>query len=152
MFSHCLELFTDVEVLAFLLVVLHMGMGLGVQQGFLFLYLKQEFSASPILFGLCLFANASFEAPMLYASGKIITRLGAVTCLYIALVALSVRMLGYSLLVNPYHVLLIEPLHGLTFGLLWAAATTHASRIAPPDLSATIQGVRELRHLAAPAV
>ncbi|KAK7482914.1 hypothetical protein BaRGS_00025814, partial [Batillaria attramentaria] len=64
MFSHCLELFTDVEVLAFLLVVLHMGMGLGVQQGFLFLYLKQEFSASPILFGLCLFANASFEVKL----------------------------------------------------------------------------------------
>ena len=82
-----------------------------------------------------------FQVPLLFASGVIIKRVGAVPCLYLAMLAVALRFLGYSLLSNPWVVLVIEPLHGVTFGIMWAAASTYAAMIAPPGMSATIQGL-----------
>jgi hypothetical protein len=62
-------------------------------------------------------------------------------CLYIAFVAYTVRFIGYSFLTNAWFVLPIELLHGLTFGLMWAAATSYGSIITPPGMSGTIQGL-----------
>ncbi|KAK7482915.1 hypothetical protein BaRGS_00025815 [Batillaria attramentaria] len=146
-FRDFLALMTDLQVLVFLFVVIYFGMSIGVVQTFLFWYL-QDLGATPLVFGFDLVVNSLAEAPMLFISGDIIRRVGAVPCIYIALVALSVRMLGYSLLVNPWVVLVIAPLHGLTFGLLWAAASTHANMIAPPGLSATMQGLLYGMHFA----
>ena len=77
----------------------------------------------------------------MFASGVIIKHVGAVPCLYMAMLAVALRFLGYSLLSNPWVVLVIEPLHGVTFGIMWAAASTYAAMIAPPGMSATIQGL-----------
>ena len=82
-----------------------------------------------------------FQVPLLFASGVIIKHVGAVPCLYMAMLAVALRFLGYSLLSNPWVVLVIEPLHGVTFGIMWAAASTYAAMIAPPGMSATIQGL-----------
>ena len=78
---------------------------------------------------------------MFMVSGLIISKVGPVACLYISMFALVVRHLGYSLLVNPWWVLVIEPLHGVTFGLMWSAASNYAATIAPQGMSATVQGV-----------
>ena len=82
-----------------------------------------------------------FQVPLLFASGVVIKHVGAVPCLYMAMLAVALRFLGYSLLSNPWVVLVIEPLHGVTFGIMWAAASTYAAMIAPPGMSATIQGL-----------
>jgi hypothetical protein len=34
----------------------------------------------------------------------------------------------------------IEPLHGITFAVMWSAATRQAHAIAPPGLGTTMQG------------
>ncbi|KAK7482922.1 hypothetical protein BaRGS_00025822 [Batillaria attramentaria] len=140
MLRHFCALVSHPQVLVFLVVVLYFGMVTGVLEGFLFIYLH-GLGAEPLVFGFSLVINCLFEVPLLFLSGIVIKRIGAVFCLYIALVALAIRMLGYSLLGNPWVVLVIEPLHGVTFGVMWAAATTHAAAIAPAGMSATIQGL-----------
>lgn len=78
---------------------------------------------------------------MFLGSGHVIKHLGPVSCLYIAMAALTIRLLGYSLLINPWFVLIIEPLHSITFGLMWASAANYANILAPPGMQATVQGL-----------
>ncbi|XP_070182627.1 major facilitator superfamily domain-containing protein 6-like [Littorina saxatilis] len=128
------------EVAAFLVVVLYVGMLSGALQGFLFWYLA-DLGASPLLFGLCLAVNCLFEIPFFFISGSFINRFGTIACLSCTLLVLSARFMAYSLLSNAWHVLFIEWVHGLTFGVTWSAVTTHASSISPPGLTATTQGL-----------
>jgi MFS family permease len=51
-----------------------------------------------------------------------------------------VRVTGYSLLQNPWVVLLLEPLHGLTFGLMWLGGVHYVSHTFPKDLAASAMG------------
>ena len=91
---------------------------------------------------MSMFSHPVFpQLPMLWVAGAIIERLGLVSCLYLALLCYALRMLVYSVLVNPWLVLLVEPLHCVTFGLMYAAASSYASIIAPPGMSATLQGL-----------
>lgn len=46
-----------------------------------------------------------------------------------------------SFMTSPWMVIASEPLHGLTFAIMWSAATTHAFELAPPGLGTTMQGV-----------
>ncbi|KAK7482942.1 hypothetical protein BaRGS_00025842 [Batillaria attramentaria] len=145
MFHHCLELFTHPRVLVLLLVSMYFGMCNGALNVFLLWYLQHR-GARPNVYGCAFLVSSLFETPMMVLSGRFIKRLGTVPCICITLGAMSLRMLGYSLLENPWLVLLIEPLHGLTFALMWAAVTTRASQIAPPGTSATLQAVLAVTH------
>jgi MFS family permease len=55
--------------------------------------------------------------------------------------AYVVRFLYYSQLQNPWWVLPIEVLHGLTFGVMWSAVTHFSHEIAPAGLHSTVQGI-----------
>ena len=81
------------------------------------------------------------QAPMLFVSGYIIKKIGFVSCLYLALGCYALRLFVYSIVGNPWLVLLVEPLHSVTFGLMYAAASAYASVIAPAGMSATLQGL-----------
>lgn len=58
-----------------------------------------------------------------------------------ALICYAIRVVWYSLLVDPNWVLPVELLHGVTYGAGWAACTYYAHQIAPPGLASTTQGV-----------
>ena len=57
-----------------------------------------------------------------------------------------IRMLSYACLYNPTHVLLIEPLHGVTYAVFMAACTSHAHAIAPKGMGASTQGLLSGLH------
>lgn len=42
---------------------------------------------------------------------------------------------------SPWMVVASEPMHGLTFAIMWSAATTYAYEIAPVGMGTTMQGV-----------
>ena len=55
---------------------------------------------------------------------------------------LRCRLTCYALLPlagNPWVVLPVELLHGVTFGCSWAAGTVNCARISPPGLKSTTQ-------------
>ena len=62
-----------------------------------------------------------------------------------ALVAVSlgfvVRFLWYGAMTDPAWALPAELLHGVTFALAWAAATQYVTKLLPPELASTGQGL-----------
>lgn len=74
--------------------------------------------------------------------GAVLKRLSPEALLNMALAATALRLSLYGLLPlagNPWAVLPVELLHGITFGLGWGAATASSTRLAPPHLTATMQ-------------
>ena len=61
-----------------------------------------------------------------------IGKLGHVHTQTVVLLAFGVRFLLYSLLRNPWLVLPMELLNGLTFGLFYANMVGYAGAVAPP--------------------
>ena len=140
MMSNIGALLRRAEVLVLLLLVFVFGMFTGIIETFLFWHL-QTLGASQLLMGLSLVMNCLPEILVLFLSGKAIQHFGHVKCLCVVCVAYVARFLGYSFLENPWFVLMIEPLHGITFGLMYAAATSYGSVITPPGMHGTIQGI-----------
>lgn len=49
--------------------------------------------------------------------------------------------MAYSLTTNVWMILLVEILHGPSFGLCWPAMVSYGEKVAPPGTKATIQGL-----------
>lgn len=59
----------------------------------------------------------------------------------LVLVAFGVRFVSYHFLTNPWWILPIEVLNGVSFGLFYATMTTYANALTPPGLEGTMQGI-----------
>ncbi|XP_013380200.1 major facilitator superfamily domain-containing protein 6 [Lingula anatina] len=133
-------LIKDAEICIFLIIMFIFGMHGGALHTFLFWYLG-ELCSPKVLMGLTLVVNCAAESPMLYFSGWIINKIGHKAILFITMGVYAIRLGAYSFLTNPWYVFLIEPTHAVTYGLLFAAATEYTDIIAPPGMSATLQGL-----------
>ncbi|EGB03163.1 hypothetical protein AURANDRAFT_68247 [Aureococcus anophagefferens] len=91
-----------------------------------------------------MYAVASIvEIPLFFWSDRIYHRIGMKWVLAITSVAYLIRVVSYSLLQNPYYVLLIEPIHALTIALFWGPCVTYMNDVLlheKPHLKATGQG------------
>eukprot|EP00730_Choanoeca_flexa_P014900 TRINITY_DN6686_c0_g1_i1.p1 TRINITY_DN6686_c0_g1~~TRINITY_DN6686_c0_g1_i1.p1 ORF type:complete len:432 (+),score=61.62 TRINITY_DN6686_c0_g1_i1:72-1367(+) len=126
--------------LAFFVLVVTMGVAKGTIDAFLFIYL-QDMGASGLLLGLTLAVTTVSEIPFFFYSGPILRRVGAVSTCLMALLAYAARLGYYSLIPSPWYVLPAELLHGLTFGLSWAAMAAHSAVLAPKGYTSTTQGL-----------
>jgi predicted MFS family arabinose efflux permease len=101
-----------------------------------------ELGASPWLMSLSITLTCAAEIPVFHYAGSIIQYVGLSGSVDIVLAAFVVRLLAYSSMrtwPTLWLVLLVEPMHGLTFGLAWALGTEFAKDSAPPGLEATMQ-------------
>lgn len=101
---------------------------------------------SPILeYGIIMRSIISYfqcflgEVPFLYVSSWIIEKLGHARSMSLALFAMAVRLILYSVISNPWWYLLIAISHGLTFGLYNACVVSYAGIIAPTGTEVTVQ-------------
>ncbi len=74
-------------------------------------------------------------------SGWFLKKLGHVKTMTMILAMMGVRLLCYSLLTNPWYVLPIELLNGLTLGVYWSTSASFAYMVAPPGSASTLQGI-----------
>lgn len=81
------------------------------------------------------------ELPLFFLSGWILRKIGHVHAMSLVLLGFGVRFLLYSLLVDPWWVIPIEFMNGITFGLFYATMASYASIVAPPGTEATMQGL-----------
>ncbi|KAF8067343.1 MFSD6 [Scenedesmus sp. PABB004] len=115
-----------------------------------FIWLK-ELGAPETLMGLALLANVATEVPAFAAGGAALRAAaplgGPPALLAAALAVTAARLAAYGALpaAGPgglaWALLPIELTHGITFGLFWSTATVHASSLAPPHLSASMQSL-----------
>ena len=133
------------EVLTLIVLLIVFGMFYGVIDAFLFWHL-QNLGAPQLLLGLCMVMICLPEIFIMLILGRIIERFGEIVCLYSVCFAYVARFLAYSFLKEPWFVLLIEPLHGFTHGIMYGAATSYGSRLTPDGMHGTVQAIISASH------
>ena len=134
------------EAFVLFTLVLVFGMFMGVISTFLFWYLKLLRDVPQILFGLCILCSCSMEVFVLFFSDRVFRLISQVNCFSIACVVYAIRLASYSVIRNPWMVLIVEPLHAITFGLMYAAASTYVSSITPPGAHGSVQNIIASLH------
>lgn len=133
-------LLKSANVWIFLLSVFIMGSCWGFLESFLFIYLL-ELKAPNYLLGLTVTVGAFIGLPFLYGSEWFVNKFGAVQLLLLALVVYFIRLVGYSLLDNPWWCLPYELMEAFTLHLMWVSTVRLAYQISPPGMLATLQAV-----------
>lgn len=110
----------------FFINICAIGAGFSMVEGMLFLLLEQM-HASTVLCGLSVLVTVVFELPIFYYAGAIVKKLGTRKMILLGQAAWVVRAFFYASMSVAWTVLLIEPLHGVTFSLVWSGAQEHIS-------------------------
>jgi MFS transporter, PPP family, 3-phenylpropionic acid transporter len=134
------KLFANQSWMLFLVMVFIAGIGMATINNYLFVYM-QGLGASKTLMGFALTASTLSEIPAMFFSDRMLRRFGARGMLVIAMTTIGLRLLCYSLTTQPWVVLLIQLVHGLTFAAIYTAGVHFADQIAPPGMKATTQGM-----------
>jgi len=118
------------------------GAGFSMVEGMLFLLLK-ELQASTMLCGLSVVVTVIFELPIFGHAQFFLQKLGAHKMILLGQFAWVVRAFFYANMSQAWTVLLIEPLHGVTFALVWTASTQYVAdpAISGQGLEASAQGL-----------
>ena len=137
--SQASRLLANPRWLSFLAIAFVSGVAYGSVGNYLFLFLT-SLGASITLMGLSLTIATVSELSIYLISGWLFQRWNRRTLFIFGLAAYVVRLAAYAVAPAPWAVLLIQLLHGLTFGIIWTAGVAYADEIAPPGLGATAQG------------
>lgn len=116
------------------------GMAFATINNFLILFIKSK-DAGESLFGMATAVAGVGELPVFFFAAILLSRWKAKQLVLSAMLFLVLRCLLISMVTNPYWILPIQLLHGLTFSLLWAAGVNYANEIAPQGLGASAQAL-----------
>jgi MFS transporter, PPP family, 3-phenylpropionic acid transporter len=133
-------LFTNRPWMLFLAMVFIAGIGMAAINNYLFVYM-QGLGASKPLMGFALTMSTLSEIPALFFSDRLLRCFGVRGMLVIAMATIGLRLVFYSLTAQPWVVLLIQLLHGLTFAAIYTAGVYYADLVAPPGMQASAQGI-----------
>ncbi|KAI5635585.1 MFS_1 like family domain-containing protein [Phthorimaea operculella] len=135
-----ISVFRNVEIVALFIACFIMGTAWGYIESFLF-WLLQDLGASRSLMGITITVGGIAGLPLLVLSGPIIRRLGHANVLFIGFVFYAIRLLGYSLIYNPWLCLIFEALESVTSSLSFTAAVTYAARLSSTTTDTSVQGL-----------
>jgi MFS family permease len=135
-----LRVLLTIRYLSFLFVTFFMGCGYGLISTFLYWHLE-DLGGPPTLFGIASLLDHISEIICYFKVEYIIQKIGHVPVLYLGLVGNIIRFVFISLLSNPWHVLPLEILQGITHAAVWASCTSYIGKIAPPEYATSAQGV-----------
>lgn len=128
------------DVLVLLCNTFIFGLYTGIIETFLFVRLF-EIGAPKLLMGICMVINCLPEVLILLSAGFLIRKIGVFGNICIVYVAYCTRLFVYAFLTSPWYTLLVEPLHSITFGLMYATISYEANAITPPGMHGTIQSL-----------
>ncbi|XP_055619237.1 major facilitator superfamily domain-containing protein 6-A isoform X2 [Toxorhynchites rutilus septentrionalis] len=145
------QIFVSMRIVIFFIWCILVGFGTAMIWNFLFWHLEDLASLQEgcdhtvwiktlqgIVMSIQCFGG---ELPFFFLSGWILKKIGHIHAMSLVLLGFGVRFLLYSLLVDPWWVIPIELLNGVTFGLFYATMASYASIAAPPGTEATMQGL-----------
>ncbi|KAJ8612278.1 hypothetical protein CTAYLR_002951 [Chrysophaeum taylorii] len=116
------------------------GMGFGFVMNFLFVFIK-SLGGGPVICGAALFIECIVEIPVLHSADAVFSRFGARKVVAAVHALYAVRCAAYAACPTYRYVLLVEPLHGITFGLFYTAGVRHAKSLLPRDRQTFAQGL-----------
>uniref|UniRef100_A0A182MVN7 Major facilitator superfamily associated domain-containing protein n=1 Tax=Anopheles culicifacies TaxID=139723 RepID=A0A182MVN7_9DIPT len=145
------KIFVNFRIVVFFCWCVLIGFGTALIWNFLFWHLEDLASAQEgcghstwiktlegIIMSIQTFGG---ELPFFFLSGWILKKIGHIHAMSLVLLGFGVRFLLYSLLTDPWYVIPIEFMNGITFGLFYATMASYASIVAPPGTEATMQGL-----------
>lgn len=139
------KIFTSCRVIVFFLWCILVGLGTAMIWNFLFWHLENLAGCENtewlktlqgLVMGIQCFGG---ELPFFFLSGWILKKIGHVNAMSLVLLGFSVRFFFYSILQDPWWVLPVELLNGVTFGIFYATMASYASIVAPPGTETTMQ-------------
>merc|ERR1712008_620232 len=136
--------FLRFEVIWFLSNLFIYGIFMGLVETFLFIFLMRDFiGTSKFLLGWTIAVMCLFELPVFFYVDRLFSRFELTRLLSLCHVVFAVRCLLYSALPRscPATVLLVEPLHGITFAMMWSVAVEYGKRLAPQGGEAKMQAL-----------
>lgn len=139
-------IFSSANNCAFLVVMFIIGSLWGFVETFLFVYLKDDMGAPMYLLGLTITVGAVVSIPFLFVSDYLVNRIGQNNTFIIALLAYSLRYVGYSYITNPWHAFPFEAMELFTINLFKVACAQYVGENAPPGLLATMNGITGCVH------
>ncbi|XP_032671290.1 major facilitator superfamily domain-containing protein 6 [Odontomachus brunneus] len=80
------------------------------------------------------------ELPFNFLSGNVLKKLGHVNVMSLVLLIYAIRFMTYSIISNPWLFLILELLHGPSFGLCWPTMVSYGDKVTPSGTKATMQG------------
>lgn len=135
------KVISSTEFLAFEVGVFMNGMGIGIVWFYLTWFII-DIGGSRLLIGLAHTVQSFLgEMPFMFLSGWLLKRFGHFNVVSLALMCQSVRFLAYSSLKNPWLILPIECLDGITFGAFYTAMTSYGKINCKPGTEASTQAL-----------
>ncbi|KAK9504834.1 hypothetical protein O3M35_009014 [Rhynocoris fuscipes] len=138
--SDVLTVLKKVEIVALFITCFILGTAWGYIESFLF-WLLQDLGASRSLMGITITVGGIAGLPLLVMSGPIIDKIGHANVLFIGFVFYAIRLLGYSLIYNPWMCLIFEAMESVTSSLSFTAAVTYAAKLSTMTTDSSIQGL-----------
>ena len=133
------SLYTNLDIILFFFIMVIGGLGLSMIHNYLFIYLD-GLGTDSVLKGWALTIATISELMVMFFSDKLLRKWKAKWLVAFSLMVLALRLVLYSLVKTPELALLVQLLHGPTFGLIWVAGVNYISEIAPVGLGNTVQG------------
>jgi MFS family permease len=91
--------------------------------------------------GVLLATTCVAELPFFFYSGAITEYFGSFGVMIIAISCLSIRLGVYSIANAGYQVVLVDSLHGISFGSGWGAMSGFVNKYSPRGAESTMQGI-----------
>jgi len=135
------QIFTNPDLCIFLVFYFALGNMWGFIETFLFVYLKDDMGAPMYLLGLTITTGALVAIPFLFVSDWIVGKAGCKNILITAMLAYSVRCLGYSYINDPWLAFPFEAMEAFTLNLMKVGAQTYIGANAPKGLLGTVNGI-----------
>lgn len=129
------------DVLVLFAVALVMGISGGFIDSYLFLNVYDLSDDGATIVSVFVAVQTLSEIPVFFLSSALIKRFGAAVCLSIVVVAFFTRDIVYAYMEQPWFIVPLELLHGVTFGLLLASMTTYLFDAAPKGVTRTMIGL-----------
>ncbi|XP_014207853.1 uncharacterized protein LOC106638959 [Copidosoma floridanum] len=130
----------NIEVVALLTACFVLGTAWGYIESFLF-WLLEDLGASMSLMGMTITVGGITGIPLLALSGPLIDRLGHANVIFIGFIFYAVRLVGYSMITQPWQSLIFEALESVTSSLSFTAAVTYAAKLSSTSTDSSIQGL-----------
>lgn len=143
------KLFSSMRIVVFFLWCIVVGLCTALVWNFLFWHLEDladrevgcdQQARMKTLQGLAMGIQCfGGELPFFFISGWLLNKIGHINAMTLVLFTFGARLFLYSLLSNPWMVLPIELMQGITFGVFYSTMATYASIVAPAGTAATLQ-------------
>jgi MFS transporter, PPP family, 3-phenylpropionic acid transporter len=100
-----------------------------------------ELGSGTAVVGFVFTPGALVEVPFMLAFPALARRTGPERLLVLGAVAFAARAAGWALVSDPWLYVAIAPLGGVGYALFYVGTVTYVSRVVPPSVQATAQGL-----------